>query len=110
MSVSLGGTFPNGTQFGSATGNVPATSAVVDYGPDQGISVDYVGSGFSFTGSNLKEPSVDYVVTIDSPALGVKGSIRLHSVSPHLPTILRHFCQLATDTHAAGTVALPLRP
>ncbi|CAN8098987.1 unnamed protein product [Discula destructiva] len=97
LSVSLTGTFANGTQFDFS---VPARSAVIDHGPDQGISVDYVDSGFSFTGSNVKGRDVGYVLRVDSPAMGVKGSIRLHSRAPaHYP------CGL--DTAGANLQMLP---
>lgn len=77
LSVDIIGTFANGTVFDL---KIPASSANVEYGPDQGVSLDLVGSGFSFTGSNLKGTSVQYVVSIDSPSIGIKGTIRLDSV------------------------------
>lgn len=81
LSVQLSGTFANGTIFEIPA--VPASSAIIDHGPHQNISVEYVDSGFSFAGTSVDEPAhrVEYIVTIDSPAIGVKGSIIMHSVS-----------------------------
>lgn len=81
LSVSIIGTFANGTVFDLSA---PASSAEVRYGPDEGISLDFVDTGFSFTGSNLKKENVAYVVNIDSPAIGLKGSIKYHSVSANI--------------------------
>lgn len=78
LSVSIIGTFANGTVFDLSA---PASSAEIRYGHDEGISLDFVDTGFSFTGSNLKKENVAYVVNIDSPASGLKGSIKYHSVS-----------------------------
>lgn len=78
LSVSIIGTFTNGTVFDLS---VPASGAKIEYGPDEGISLDFVDSGFSFTGSNVKRQNVEYSLHIDSPTIGLKGSIRYQSVS-----------------------------
>lgn len=78
FSVDITGRLANGTLFEFT---VPSTGVVIDYGPDQGINFDMVDSGFSFTGSNVEDPNVHYVVTIDSPSIGIKGTIELFSVS-----------------------------
>ncbi|KAK7742371.1 hypothetical protein SLS53_004516 [Cytospora paraplurivora] len=82
LSISLSGTFPNGTQYNL---EVPATSAVVETSSD-GISLDFKDSGFSFVGSKLTESEVTYVLNIDSPEIGVTGIITLLSLAPaHYP-------------------------
>lgn len=102
LSVSIIGTFANGTVFDLSA---PASAAKIRYGPDEGISLEYVDSGFSFTGSNVKKENVEYVIDIDSPAIGLKGSITYHAVSLIHITLLPGFKlytrsdQQATDTH-----------
>ncbi|KUI56178.1 hypothetical protein VP1G_03512 [Cytospora mali] len=54
LSVSITGTFPNGTQYSLET---PATGAVITTGSD-GISLDFEGSGFGFVGSDLRGSEV----------------------------------------------------
>lgn len=88
--MSIIGTFANGTIFDLSA---PANSVDIRYGPDEGISLDFVDSGFSFTGSNLKKKNVEYVVNIDSPGIGLKGSIRYQSVSNNAS------CPLGQDSH-----------
>lgn len=78
LSVSIIGTFANGTVFDLSA---PASAAEIRYGPDEGISLEYVNSGFSFTGSNVNQDNVEYAINIDSPAIGLKGSIKYHAVS-----------------------------
>lgn len=59
---------------------VPATGAVIETGPD-GIALEFENAGFSFVGSNLKSFEVTYCMTIDSPDIGVQGTITWKSVS-----------------------------
>lgn len=83
LSVSIIGTFTNGTVFDLSA---PASGAKVQYGFDEGIFLDYVDSGFSFTGSSVKRENVEYVIHIDSPIIGLHGSIHFHSRAPaHYP-------------------------
>lgn len=72
------GTFPNGTQYDIV---VPATGgAVIETRPD-GITLEIEDSGFSFVGSNLESSEVTYVMNIDSPDIGIQGTITWTSVS-----------------------------
>lgn len=114
LSVSLTGTFLNGTQYSL---EVPATSAVVETSSD-GIWLEFKDAGFSFAGSRLTESEVtsSYVVHIDSPEIGVTGTITLLSVGrlqrfPHIR--LGSFSRLAakkkTDYPSARTCSLPRR-
>lgn len=78
LSVQVSATFSNGTQYGVV---VPATGgAVVETGPD-GIHLEFKDSGFSFVGSGLDSSEVTYVMTIDSPDIGLQGTITWTSVS-----------------------------
>lgn len=77
LSVSISGTFSNGTQYSQ---EVAATAGVVTTDSD-GISLNYENSGFSFVGSNLQGSEVTYVMSIDSPDIGIQGSITWTSVS-----------------------------
>ncbi|ROV86957.1 hypothetical protein VSDG_10116 [Cytospora chrysosperma] len=82
LSVSLSGTFHNGSQYNLV---VPATGAVIETGPD-GIALEFENGGFSFVGSNLKSFEVTYCMTIDSPDIGVQGTITWKSLAPaHYP-------------------------
>ncbi|KUI73197.1 Hydroxyneurosporene dehydrogenase [Cytospora mali] len=82
LSVSITGTFPNGTQYSLET---PATGAVITTGSN-GISLDFEGSGFGFVGSDIRGSEVTYVMTIDSPDIGVQGTVTWTSVAPaHYP-------------------------
>jgi hypothetical protein len=72
--VSFTVSYPNGTeyqQFGFAG------PAIVSDGP-VGIEGNWTGTGFTFVGSaDLSY----YQINIDSPALGIEGSMTFHSVS-----------------------------
>lgn len=82
ISVTLSGTFPNGSQYSI---EVPAAGAVIKTGRD-GIALEYKNTGFSFVGSNLKSSEVTYCMTIDSPEIGVRGTITWTSLAPaHYP-------------------------
>lgn len=77
LSVSIAGTFPNGSQYSLV---LPATGAVIRNEPYD-MYLEFEESGFSFVGSNLSGPEVTYVMTVDSPAIGVQGTITWTSVS-----------------------------
>ncbi|ROV95955.1 hypothetical protein VMCG_07980 [Cytospora schulzeri] len=82
LSVQIAGAFPNGTQYSLV---VPATGAVIKTGPG-GIILDFEDSGFSFVGSNVKNSEVTYTITIDSPDIGLQGTITWTSLAPaHYP-------------------------
>lgn len=89
LSVSIIGTFANGTVFDLSA---PASGAQVQYGPNEGISLDFVDSGFSFKGSSVNRKNVEYALNIDSPTIGLRGSIHFHSVSSQLrnPVMIYH--------------------
>lgn len=53
---------------------------MIETGPE-GITLEFENTGFSFTGSKLKSSEVTYVMTIDSPDIGVQGTITWTSVS-----------------------------
>jgi hypothetical protein len=73
-SVSITGSFPNGTLFGAG---IEADGAVITT-IGQGSTGIFKGTGCSWAGqSDLSK----YVVTIDAPSLGITGSLVLHSVS-----------------------------
>ncbi|KAF7323312.1 hypothetical protein HMN09_00112000 [Mycena chlorophos] len=77
--VQIIGSYPNGTLWGS-TDTIDTNGATVTIGQDftEGVWAD---SGFSWTGS-----SSEYLISIDSPALGVKGTMSLNAIAPsHLP-------------------------
>jgi hypothetical protein len=71
--VSVWGSFPNGSAF---TASVPASKAVVTTGKE-GSSGVWEGTGVNWVGEG---DGSRYVVTFDSPALGVKGTLSLESV------------------------------
>lgn len=78
LSVSVTGTFANGTLYNLVAGS--GSGATITYGEDDGVSVDYAGSGISFTGSSITADEVTYTLTLDSEEIGVSGSISLTSV------------------------------
>ncbi|KAH8660443.1 hypothetical protein BX600DRAFT_523392 [Xylariales sp. PMI_506] len=84
MSVSLTGTYANGKRFSenaAATGGISLNNTEAD-----GISADWVGSGFSFTGSSLNSANPVYTITIDSPSVDVYGTVTFKSRAPaHYP-------------------------
>lgn len=84
LSVSVSGSFANGSLFNF---QVPATLGLVFVQSNKlGVVGDWLGAGAGFTGSDLLRPNVVYTVEIDSPELGVFGSIILNSVRYRLLT------------------------
>ncbi|OOO13700.1 hydroxyneurosporene synthase [Aspergillus oryzae] len=60
LTVQISGTFDNGTQFS--------------------------GEALAFYGTNLEKPNVEYVVKLNSPSIGVRGTFKLKSrAPPHYP-------------------------
>jgi hypothetical protein len=80
--VSVWGSFPNGSAF---TSSVPASKAIVKTSED-GSSGLWEGTGVSWAGSG---DGSQYVVTFDSPGLGVTGSLILNSVRNNFYKISR---------------------
>lgn len=79
-SAGLAASFPNGTLFQAS---LPATEASVIAIGD-GASGIFEGTGFSWTGT----PDLSgYVVKVDSPTLGVKGTLVFRSVSATLNSL-----------------------
>lgn len=78
LSVSVTGTFANGTLFNLVAGS--DTGAEITY-DTTGISVNYTGAGISFTGSSVTADTVTYSVMLDSEEIGVSGTISFTSVS-----------------------------
>lgn len=78
LSVSVTGTFANGTLYNLVAGS--GSGANITYGEDDGVSVDYPGAGISFTGSSITADEVTYTLTLDSEEIGVSGTISLTSV------------------------------
>lgn len=78
LSVSVTGTFANGTLFNLVAGS--DTGAEITY-DTTGISVNYTGAGISFTGSSVTADTVTYSVTLDSEEIGVSGTVSFTSVS-----------------------------
>lgn len=77
LSVSVTGTFANGTLYNLVAGS--ADGAEVSY-DENGISVNYTSAGISFTGSSITADTVTYTVTLDSEEIGVSGSLSFTSV------------------------------
>jgi hypothetical protein len=71
--VSIWGSFPNRSAF---TSSVPASKAIVEIREDSSSGV-WEGTGVSWTGSG---GGSQYVVTFDSPGLGITGSLIMNSV------------------------------
>jgi hypothetical protein len=71
--VSVWGSFPNGSAF---TSSVPASKAIVE-GREDGSSGVWEGTGVSWAGAG---DGSQYVVTFDSPGVGITGSLILDSV------------------------------
>ncbi|KAL3482478.1 hypothetical protein BJX99DRAFT_266076 [Aspergillus californicus] len=80
--ATITGLFPNGTSFDTGVDATPG--AIIDYGDDY-IFANWTGSGMSFRGTNLTGVP-EYQVTIDSPDIGVYGTMTLRSrAPPHYP-------------------------
>lgn len=78
LSVSITGTFANGTLYNLVAGS--SSGAEITYDAD-GVSVNYTGAGISFTGSSLTSGEVTYSITLDSAETGVSGTVSFTSVS-----------------------------
>jgi hypothetical protein len=81
LSASLSGVLPNGTIWGIAA---PATSAIFTRESEFSFatSANFESSGFSFNGTDLGHGKIKYVVTIDTPGLGVTGTVTLEADAP----------------------------
>lgn len=82
LSVSVTGTFANGTLYNLVAGSSGGADVVYS---EAGISVNYTGAGISFTGTNITADEVTYAVTLDSEEIGVSGTINFTSVRFTLP-------------------------
>lgn len=102
FSVTINGTFANGTSFSLATA-APGGATVTN--DENGIVAAWEGSGFSFTGTNLHKPNAEYHAKIDNPELGIRGSIVLRAVSNFGESSP---CQFANLRHTACATALSL--
>ncbi|KAJ7066198.1 hypothetical protein C8F01DRAFT_1122585 [Mycena amicta] len=76
--VYIWGTYPNGTRWDGVANGTSAT-VVVDGDASSG---NWIGTGFSWSAPSASV----YLITIDSPELGIKGTISFRSIAPaHLP-------------------------
>ncbi|KAB8251375.1 hypothetical protein F9C07_2281331 [Aspergillus flavus] len=83
LTVQISGTFDNGTQF---SGEALASEGAFITNDESGITGNWLGSGASFYGTNLEKPNVEYVVKLNSPSIGVRGTFKLKSrAPPHYP-------------------------
>ncbi|KAK3937747.1 Hydroxyneurosporene dehydrogenase [Diplogelasinospora grovesii] len=83
--ASVSGSFKNGSFFSY---QVPAADKAVITQTSDTISGDWSGSGYSFDGRTRGNKS-EYVVTINTPAVGVAGTLTLRSKAPpHYPCTL----------------------
>jgi hypothetical protein len=71
--VGVWGTFPNGTAF---TNYAPASQVTITQSGSSSIG-NWEGTGVNWSGAG---DGSSYVVTFDSPVLGVKGTLSLQSV------------------------------
>lgn len=78
LSVSVTGTFTNGTLYNLVAGSDSGATITYDV---SGISVNYTGAGISFTGSSITADEVKYSITLDSAEIGVSGTLSFTSVS-----------------------------
>lgn len=100
--VSITGTFENGTEFGT---RIPATNAITTSVGD-GTSGVWEGTGVSWAGT----PDMSgYIVTINNPEYGVKGSLTLKSVSSVLEPFWLARLTRAFRWHLDITHAAPIR-
>ena len=81
LSVGVSGSFANGSIFDY---QVSANTTVITE-DSKGMIGDWKGTGALFRGSNLRKRHVSYVIKLDSPELGVVGSVTLHSVRTYTP-------------------------
>lgn len=86
LSVSVTGTFANGTLYNLVAGSESGADITYD---ESGISVNYTGAGISFTGSSITADEVTYSVTLDSAEIGVSGTVSFTAVSLWSIPILR---------------------
>ncbi|OGM51233.1 hypothetical protein ABOM_000062 [Aspergillus bombycis] len=83
LTVQISGTFDNGTQF---AGEVLASGGAVITNDETGGTGNWLGSGASFHGTSLEKPNVEYVIKLNSPNIGVGGTVKLTSrAPPHYP-------------------------
>jgi len=78
FSVTIDGVFANGTSYGFI---VPATGGMSLNNDEDGITGEWKGSGFNFTGTPLSLETPQYTISIDSPDFGISGSITYTAVS-----------------------------
>lgn len=76
LAVQVSGVFANGTDFYYEA--LADDGVTITNGP-HGIKGDWKGIG-SFKGSSLDKPDVSYSIRINSPDMGIKGTIKFYSV------------------------------
>ncbi|KAL0932344.1 uncharacterized protein CTRU02_213297 [Colletotrichum truncatum] len=82
LAVQISGVYPNGTDFYY---EALANDGVTLSNGFQGISGDWKGIG-SFKGSALDKPDVEYIISIDSDQMDIKGNLSFKSTAPaHYP-------------------------
>ncbi|KAM0438473.1 hypothetical protein ACHAPT_001222 [Fusarium lateritium] len=79
LAVQVSGTFSNGTGFYYEA--LADDGVTVSNGRTTGVRGNWKGIG-SFTGSSLDNPNVQYKIKLDSPEMGIKGSIEFNSIAP----------------------------
>ncbi|KAH7305954.1 hypothetical protein B0I35DRAFT_443570 [Stachybotrys elegans] len=86
QSVDINGVFADGSLIEETAASAdPNANGVITF-DETSISLEWEGSGCSFTGTDVNTPNAKYVVSIDSPATGVFGTITFDSLGP--PTLL----------------------
>lgn len=104
LSVSVTGTFANGTLFNLVAGSASGADITYD---DASISVDYTGAGISFVGSTV-DGVLTYVVTLASEEIGVSGTVTYTSVrSSHPPSLHTYTHLLTTPSSPPPTTPAP---
>jgi hypothetical protein len=76
LNVAITGTFANGTTTGNSA--LATSATVTSVGNGNGASGNWTGSGCSFTGA---ADLSSYSITIDSPSVGISGTVDFVSVS-----------------------------
>jgi hypothetical protein len=78
LNVAITGTFANGTTTGDSA--LATSATVTSAGNGNGASGNWTGSGCSFTGA---ADLSSYSIAIDSPSVGISGTVDFVSVSGH---------------------------
>lgn len=101
----INGSFSNGTAFHVL---VPATGGIsVSASDADGIHANWMGSGFSFTGSSLTNGRpVEYELKVDAPEYGVQGTVKFKAVSKlaFMPRLCANESQTALPHYPCSSV------